>query len=34
VLQDNHMEIRPSPGMTRKEFKQALKALEQAMGEP
>jgi hypothetical protein len=32
LLQDNHMEIRPRPGMTRKQFKAALRALEQAIG--
>jgi hypothetical protein len=32
LLQDNHMEIRPGDGMTRKQFKAALQALEQATG--
>jgi len=31
-LQDNHLEIGPSEGMTRKQFKAALRALEQAIG--
>ncbi|MBI3821705.1 MAG: hypothetical protein HY289_03385 [Planctomycetes bacterium] len=34
LLQDNHMEIRPSDGMTRNQFKAALRALEQATGVP
>ena len=29
LLQDNHMDIRPGDGMTRKQFKAALRALEQ-----
>jgi hypothetical protein len=32
LLQDNHMEIRPVAGMTRKQFKAALRSLEQAIG--
>jgi hypothetical protein len=32
LLQDNHMEIRPIDGITRKQFKAALRALEQAIG--
>jgi len=32
ILQENHMEIRPGEGMTRKQFKAALRALEQTMG--
>jgi hypothetical protein len=32
LLQDNHLEIQPGDGMTRKQFKAALRALEQAIG--
>lgn len=32
LLQDNHVEIRPGEGMTRKQFKAALLALEQTIG--
>lgn len=32
LLQDNHMEIHAGDGMTRKQFKVALRALEQATG--
>ena len=32
LLRDNHMEIRPAAGMTRNQFKAALRALEQATG--
>ena len=32
LLQDNHMDIRPGIGMTRKQFKAALRALEQMIG--
>ena len=31
-LQDNHMDIRPGDGMTRNQFKAALRALEQMIG--
>jgi hypothetical protein len=32
LLQDNHIDIRPGDGMTRKQFKAALRALEQIFG--
>ena len=32
LLQDNHVDIRPGDGMTRNQFKAALRALEQMMG--
>jgi hypothetical protein len=32
VLRENHVEIRPGEGMTRKQFKAALRGLEQATG--
>ena len=32
LLQENHMEIRPIEGLTRKQFKEALRRLEQATG--
>lgn len=32
LLQDNHLDIRPGDGMTRKQFKAALRALEQKIG--
>ncbi len=32
LLQEHHLDIQPGEGMTRKQFKQALKALEQAVG--
>lgn len=32
LLQDNHMEARPGDGMSRQQFKAALRALEQAIG--
>ena len=32
MLQDNHLEIQPKEGMTRKQFKAALRDLEQAIG--
>lgn len=34
LLRDNHMEILAGPNMTRKEFKAALRDLEQAIGAP
>ena len=33
LLQDNHMDIRPGDGMTRTQFKAALRALEQMIGD-
>ena len=33
LLQDNHMDIRPGDGMTRNQFKAALRALEQMIGD-
>jgi len=32
LLRENHMEIRPGEDMTRKQFKEALRRLEQAIG--
>ena len=32
ILQENHLDIQPREGMTRKQFKAALRALEQAIG--
>lgn len=32
LLRENHMDIRPGDGMTRKQFKAALRALEQMIG--
>lgn len=33
ILQQNHMEIRPAEHLTRKQFKDALRALEQSIGD-
>jgi hypothetical protein len=33
LLRDNHLDIRPGAGMTRNQFKAALRALEQKVGE-
>jgi hypothetical protein len=32
LLRDNHLEIRPGAGMTRKQFKLSLRALDDALG--